>query len=355
MFKYIDFDIIKFVFLILIFKVTFLNQSDKSNLIQIRLNCNQVKTPILCDKVKIAFTNAAIIILNTFEFKEPIIVNANFTKLCDNCDILGSAGPAKLIPLTDDEKIRLYPQALVKQLQLTNNYEFIEYDILAEFNSEYSNFWFRGDPEINSEQIDFELILIHELLHGLGFGTSWDDYLNYDYSGILTPSLSFVNSNNGSVKFTGFHEFAMDKYLVFTKDNSSLSVITDLLNQFSINNTDFVNMKQFAIEFANSPQFIEAKKMFNISTTSDMVAFRIPIDNFNVLMETSLVPFMPGSTFSHLDYNTVRNTTDFLMKFDAPYNVTLDDLSSINGYNSDYTNPIGPLTIKMLQSIGYVF
>jgi hypothetical protein len=224
---------------------------------------------------------------------------------------------------------------------------------VAEFNSEYSNFWFRGDQEINSEQIDFELILIHELLHGLGFGTSWDDYLNYDNLGILTPSLSFLNSNV-TIKFTGFNEFAMDKYLVFTKDNSSLSIITDLLNQFSINNTDFVNMKQFAIEFSNSPQFIEAKRMFNISTTRDMVAFRIPFDNYNVLMETSLVPFMPGSTFSHLDYNTVRNTTDFLMKFDASYNVTLDDLTSINGYNSDYTNPIGPLTIRMLQSIGYV-
>src|SRR5256885_3961259 len=293
MYKYID--IFALILLLLIFKVSFSNQSDNTNLIQIRLNCNQVKTPILCDKVKIAFTNAAIIILNTFEFKEPIIVNANFAKLCNNCDILGSAGPAKLIPLKDDdEKIRLYPQALVKQLQLSNYYEFAEYDILAEFNSEYSKFWFRGDQEINSEQIDFELILIHELLHGLGFGTSWDDYLNYDDSGILTPSLSFLDSNidngKGSIKFTGFHEFAMDKYLVFTKDNSSLGIITDLLNQFTINKTEFVSKKQFAIEFAKSLQFIEAKKMFNISTTSGMIAFRIPIDNFNVLMETSLFP-----------------------------------------------------------------
>src|SRR4051794_14064782 len=137
--KYID--IFTFILLILIFKVTFSYQFDNSNLIQIRLNCNQVKSPILCDKVKNAFINAAIIILNTFEFKEPIIVKADFTKLCDNCNKLGSAGPAKLISLKDDdEKIRLYSQALVKQLQLTNNYEFTEYDIVAEFNSEIFKF-----------------------------------------------------------------------------------------------------------------------------------------------------------------------------------------------------------------------
>jgi len=344
-----------FILLLLIFKVTFSKHADKS-MIQIRLNCNKVISSKLCDKVKIAFTNAAVTILNTFEFKEAIFVKANFKNLCNNastCNILGSAGPTKLISLTDeDEKTRLYPQALVKQLQLSNHYEFLEYDILAEFNSGFSKFWFRGDAEINDEQVDFELVLIHELLHGLGFITSWDDYLNYDNLGVLTPIPSFliqdIDGKHGSIKFTGFQEFAMDKYLVFTNDNSSLGTITDLLNQFSTNKTEFINKKEFAIDFANSPQFIEAKKMFNLSTMSGMISFNNPIENLNILMETSLVPFLPGSTFSHLDNNSVSNTSDFLMKFKIPHNITLDDITS------KYTNPIGPKTIKMLKSIGYV-
>jgi hypothetical protein len=350
--------IFSLILLFLIFKVSFSNQSDNSNMLQIKLKCIKEKDPKLCDKVKIAFNNAAVVILNTFELKEPITVNASFTNLCNNAtiwNILGSAGPSKLIPLKDeDEKIRLYPQALVKQFQLSNNdnYEFIEYDIIAEFNSEFS-FWFRGDPEINSEQVDFELVLIHELLHGLGFLTSWDDYLSME---TLSPIPSFLNtdafSNQDQIIFTGFQEFAMDKYLVFTNNNSSLGIITDILNQFSINKTEFNSMDDFKIEFANSPQFIEAKKMFNISAKSGMIAFRNPNENLDILMETSLVPFMPGSSISHLDRNTVSNTLDFLMKFKAPYNVTLDDITSINGNNLNYTNPIGPLTIKMLKSIG---
>src|SRR4051812_20732093 len=101
MFKY------KFIFILLflIFKVTFSNHADKS-MIQIRLNCNKVISSKLCDKVKIAFTHAAVTILNTFEFKEAIFVNASFKNLCNNaitCNIVGSAGPTKLISLIDDD------------------------------------------------------------------------------------------------------------------------------------------------------------------------------------------------------------------------------------------------------------
>ena len=42
------------------------------------------------------------------------------------------------------------------------------------------------------------------------------------------------------------------------------------------------------------------------------------------------------------------------MSFEAPRKVTLDDLTSINGNNYKYTNPIGPITIRMLRAIGYV-
>jgi hypothetical protein len=50
---------------------------------------------------------------------------------------------------------------------------------------------------------------------------------------------------------------------LFTKNNSSLGIITVLLyNQFSINKTEFNSMNDFKIE-----------KMFNISAKSGMVAF----------------------------------------------------------------------------------
>lgn len=340
-----------------------------SSMFQISFNCDEAKTPELCNKAKMAFENAATIVTNTFDLKEPVTVNATFAQLCGTfiaCQDgqpkpLGAAGPARLIPLTDDDgAVRLFPQALVKQLQLSQHPEFSEFDISAGFNSDNSIFWFRGDPEIGKDQVDFELVLVHEFLHGLGFGISWDDYLNQDNPTILTPTPSFFVSdpdpdNDGTINFTGFQEYVLDKFLVLTKDNSSLVLITDKLNQFAKLKTNFTDEKEFVSEFSKSPQFIEAKEMFNNGVSEGSVAFRFPDDNDNVLIETGLVPFRPGSSFVHLDFNSLSNTTDFLMRFKAPRQVILDDLTSINGNDPDYTNPIGPKTIRMFQTIGYTF
>lgn len=334
--------------------------------IQILLNCDQSKA--FCDKANKAFNNVAAIVSNTFDFKVPILVNASFVNLCESfmrCPEgqpkpIGAASPTRLIHLMDDDGVeRLYPQALVKQFQLSKQPEFSYFDITAGFNSNNEIFWFRGDPEIKEDQVDFELVLVHEFLHGLGFTFSWDDYLNPDNPSILTPSPSFFNYNtnsavNGSFFFTDFQEYALDKYLVLTHDNSSLNQITKNLNRFSNIQSNFTNIEEFTRVFAKSPQYFDARKMFNYSTNRGTIAFRFPDNEENIIIETSLVPFRSGSSFSHLDFASFNNTKDFLMRIKAPRKVTLNNLTSVNGNDINYTNPIGPITIRMLRTIGYV-
>jgi hypothetical protein len=345
------------------------DDDNSDSTIKMMFTCDEKNTPELCNKAKIAFNNAATIVSNTFDLKVPIIVNASFTELCKGfvaCvagqpEPLGAAAPARLLPINDtDGVIRLFPQALVKQLQLQQHPEFAPIDIVAGFNSKSDTFWFRGDPPIGKDQVDFEIVLVHEFLHGLGFVASWDDYFNSNASS-LTPSPSFVFSNpedseeikKGTVTFTGFQEFALDKFVVLTKDNSSLTPIVNKINQFAPLNTEFANERAFNDAFTKSSQYEETKKMFNNAITRNAIAIRLP-DGENVILETSLVPYRPGSTFSHLDFDTYGNTTDFLMRFKAPRQVILDDLTSINGNDPNYTNPIGPKTISVFQSLGYL-
>ena len=335
--------------------------TSNGNMIQLLFKCDQNQTT--CDKAKIAFNNVISIIENTFDLKVPIVINASFVQLCGTFTTctpgkpqpLGAAGPARFIPLPDtDGTQRLFAQSLVKQFQLPQHPAFSNVDITAGFNSESTTFWFRGDPPIGQDQVDFEIVLAHEFLHGLGFLTSWDEYVNPSNPSAITPSPSFTTDNGGTVTFNGFQEYSFDKHLVLTKDNSSLTLVTNQLNQFAKGNPKFASRKDFIAQFSKSPEFQIAKGMLTTSVTADSIAFVLPDDGSNVLMETSLSPYAPGSSLTHVDFATLSNTTDFLMRFKAPRQVTLDDLTSINGNDPTYTNPIGPKTIRVLQAMGYV-
>lgn len=333
------------------------------DMIQVNFFCDQVNNDNnkLCNKVRKSIDNVALIINKTFELKAPIIINASFIPICNTIEKchteqtkpLGAAKPSRFIPLLDNDGIeRLYAQALYKQIQLTdNNEELSEVDIISEFNSKSTEFWFRGDPEIGENQVDFEIVVLHEFLHGLGFISSWNDYIIPENPRALTPYPKFIIKSNRFI-FSGFREYALDRHLVLTKTNHRLTIITNKLNQFVHIKSNYTNKIEFARDFIKSSQYIEAKEMFNYSVTRNSIFFELPDENENVFMETSLVPYVPSSSFTHIDYNTYNNTTEFLMRYKAPRKVVLDDLKKINGNDNEYTNPIGNKTIQMMKMIG---
>ncbi|CAG8612199.1 4370_t:CDS:2 [Cetraspora pellucida] len=331
------------------------NETPSQNMIQMDFTCDSNDT---CAKAKKAFETAANIISTKIILTTPILVNASFVNLS------GAAGPSRFIPLKDKDGVtRLYPQALAKQFQFDTHPEYSKYDITAAFTSVGNRFWFQGDPSPpTNQQVDIVLAIVHEMMHGLGLLSSWDNFFKPDIPDALTPFPSFIMSidgpdtppKNGTITFTGFQETALDRYLVFTEDGTPISTVTSNINQFAggVNSgAKFDNKSEFIKAFKSSPQFTTAANIFKKASTASSMAF-MPHDAKNIndscLLETSIVPYLSGSSISHIDFNTFANTTDFLMVWKAPRGKTVNDFT--NG--TDPSNIIGPKLTKILETLG---
>ncbi|HYD50057.1 MAG TPA: hypothetical protein VEB21_16990 [Terriglobales bacterium] len=141
----------------------------------------------LGEQRRIAFEHAAALWGTLLDSDVPIVVDASFEKLsCTAASAaLGFAGSAS--SFADFEGAprprTLYPSALADALAGIDLDPGVR-DILAKFNRDIDNGCFRNgaskgwyyglDGKPGEGQIDFAKILMHELAHGLGFGTSVD-------------------------------------------------------------------------------------------------------------------------------------------------------------------------------------
>lgn len=247
----------------------------------------------------------------------------------------------------------MYPQSLVKQFQFTQHPEFGPFDITALFNSGAgTNFWFQGDPKIRPDQQDFLYVVLHEIIHGLGLASNWDDYIN-NTPEAMTPEISVsTNDHNDSIIFNGFLEAAFDKYLIQIPTGKRTSLITNQLNQFANGNgSTFSDSDDFIKQFRSSPQYSLAVSMMETAVKPNSLGF-LPRGGTKlsdlIILETSLSPYQPGSSVSHFDLKTYNSTSDFLMKYIADRGVNLDFLLSVHNTKS----PIGPKLKILLETIG---
>ncbi|CAJ0842223.1 21431_t:CDS:2 [Entrophospora sp. SA101] len=353
-----------------------------TKMVQITFNC-KVDDLKLCSKVEKTFDKAVNIISSSIKFINPITVNATFMDFCaqlNQCgsDALGGAVSLRnmIIKDYDDDISRIYPQALVKQLNSQDHPEFLGYDILALFNSE-ANYWFEEDEggKIGEDQLDFLFVVVHELIHGLGFTSGWNDYINNQGDKttpeILTPQISAkFNPTTGEVIFEGFIESIFDKYLViFTSSSSTgdykckrLSDITKELNKFAGGiGAIFKSRNDFFSAFKASPQYQLALKLMRYATIPKSIGFLLK-DNSNtncnkdkndvVILETSISPYVTGSSICHLDYNTYSINGDFLMRFIQDRGITLNEEIQLGGNYKG--GSIGPKLRLILESLGYI-
>jgi hypothetical protein len=327
----------------------------------------QIADKVLCNKVDNVFITAGKFITDTINLKAPVTVTAKFYDLCaveGECGaggriILGAAAPARLIPYQDpkDNKLRGYPQALFKQLDLPDEHpQMGPYDIMAIFNSN-PDYWFEGDPEpLSEKQIDMLFVVLHELVHGLGFASSWNDYLNLQ---VLTPLPALTDPTSTQGQFV---ELTFDRNMVLIPSGKALTSFTDELNkfQFSADMSD----TQFIQAFRASPQFQIAKDLFAKATTQGTMSVLLTPDlpsnteltqdqlkNDVLILETSIVPFSQGSSVSHVDELTYLNSSDFLMMAQYPQRRTLGDMMA-NANSTNTTGPIGPQLRRLLGLMG---
>ncbi|CAI2174399.1 5468_t:CDS:1 [Funneliformis geosporum] len=341
------------------------SQQSGENMFLVTFTCG-ILDVALCDKAKNAFESAGKIISSTLELNTPINLNASFLDFCKalgECPkggfvTLGGATPARTIPLQDnDGLVRLYPQALVKQFQFKQHPSFGPFDITALFNAVGASYWFEGDPPISREQQDFLYVAIHEMIHGLGFASGWEDYVN-DIPEALTPEISVSGNPTKQFMFEGFLESAFDKHIIHIPTGRRLSAFTGDLNKFQeIVGVNFQSDLDFIAKFRNSPQYQIAKEVMSYSIVPNDLGF-LPRGstkaNDAIILETGLVPYQPGSSVSHVDFKTFNNTSDFLMKFLADHGADLNTLIAIrNGKNYGNVNSvIGPGLKLILETMG---
>ncbi|GBB84491.1 hypothetical protein RclHR1_11050008 [Rhizophagus clarus] len=324
----------------------------------------------LCTKAENSFKAAGLIIANLVNFTKPLVVNATFTPFCQalgECDgkILGAASAARTVPLQDDDnKIRQYPQALAKQFLLQPEPQWGPFDIQAFFNAE-ADLFFEGDTQpITPTQFDFRYIILHELVHGLGFASGWNSYFSGgDGSSndaiALTPDPGFLEKLTGlndPVVFTGFEETAFDKYMVNAKIKTQspkrMTDYADSINSFAPIGTKFPSVQALLNSFQNSRSFTTSTELIGDSQTPKTFAFQTQNAKSTadlIFLETNLKPFQQGSSISHVDIVSFNNNSDFLEVFNAKRGQNLDQiLSSVGG-----TYPIGPKLQNVLETLGY--
>ncbi|CAI2183926.1 17067_t:CDS:2 [Funneliformis geosporum] len=328
-----------------------------TNMFVIQFNC-EIQDVTRCAKVKSSFEEAGLILSSTLILNTPILINAKFREM-ESAGILGAAGPYRTMPMKDDDGFeRLYPQSLVKQFQQSVHPEFAPVDIIADFNS-LIPFWFEGDPPITSQQTGFLELIMHELMHGLGFFSSWDVYLE-NFPDAATPEIIGLTTGttlpdlNASFVFNGFQENAFDKYLILLPENKLISSYANELNKFADFGTTYESAFDFLNQFVASPQFLVAKEIFSYFIKPKDLVFKPIVSDKEedmTYLETSLNPYRPGSSISHVDSLTYTNTSEFLMTFTQEKGRTLNDNIRIGGNYAG--GAIGHKLRLILESLGY--
>jgi hypothetical protein len=256
-----------------------------------------------------------------------------------------------------------------------------------------------------------EYIILHELVHGLGFVSSWGTYfLGQDSPyfpsvqnlvnptsmqvASLTPN-SYTDSKTGAIYLTGFLPgMIFDKYLIANTTQSqhpqSLAVIGDEIQNFCLQN-DQAYIVNFIDQFYKSNYSSDAQYVYNMINSNQSLAFNLSsallgnlyttnqqsLTSSNLALysanhasniETSPGNFRPGLIISHFDDSYLK-TPNFLMCHSYQPGITLGDLTSqvysnlppiyfnitVNGSTVPtlYNYTIGPGVLNVLNVIGY--
>lgn len=345
------------------------------NILKVDLSC-RASNQQLCEDIRTAMTSAGIMLGNILNIANPLYVNATFINFCselgkcatEKFTLLGGAAPARSFLLTDvDGMTRSFPQALLKQLRPQEHPEYSHYDISALFNTE-ADWWFAGNGQIKPDQHDFLFVVLHELIHGLGFTSAWNDYIN-DTPLALTPNPLAPGQSSDEDKaylFTGFYENAFDRFLVEIPSMEPLSNYTKMLNGFAFGNSstnltavknvikNYTNQDDFIQHFTASPAYQKVStKLLSLATEKGRLGFR-PDDGDPtqvIVMETNIGHFVMGSSIMHVDYEGYQDKPDFLMRFLQDPGKTLTDC--VDKAGNPPGGALGPQLRRMLSALGY--
>jgi len=117
-------------------------------------------------EARVAFQSAVDVLETLITAPVPIVVDASWAPL--GTTVLGSAGPTWLTPRTVGGVTSYYPYGLANQLAGVD-LDPAESDVRARFSSTYTAWYMGTDGLTPSNRIDFPSVVMHEVMHGLGF------------------------------------------------------------------------------------------------------------------------------------------------------------------------------------------
>ncbi|KAI9281777.1 hypothetical protein BC943DRAFT_329561 [Umbelopsis sp. AD052] len=412
--------------------------------LEVILYCNIDAT--FCQKVGNALGAAAYKLAQVVRLKSKLTIEVSYYSFCDNTcsnSTLGWGAPTSQFTLPNVGGVDpnyLYPQSLAKQLAPYNTTNWSAEDISIELNHDAymsiidldaaqengwngtgvpagGHFWFQGDSDIRYNQVDMEYVILHELLHGMGFISSWGAFFYADSSPyhvlvedmfqpqqlqLLTPTPNaYTDTSTGATFIYGFQPtMIFDKFLVAfdpangdQEPNSLADLVADLQQFCARNNDAFII--NFVRQFNAADISAKARYLWDIANTNKTLFFNFPkLTNFNQIYshhsylkahyanltmftsgsitnatEMTLTNFRPGVSISHVD-DMYEETPDFLLRTTPILGSTLDqiiesvyaDIPAINyteqinsttKVNVTYKSAIGPGILHVLDTMGY--
>jgi hypothetical protein len=207
-------------------------------------------------------------------------------------------------------------------------------------------------------------------MHGLGFLSAWQDYLNPNHPTVLTPQIVITNPPSGGVQYEGLVEYAFDRLLEFTNPPTfyATNLTSRMITEFGNLGATFSDTSSLANVFYSSGAKALGISMINNATTEGAIQQSLPISsptnatlpngNYTLgpplTLETSFNPFVIGSSLNHVASDLYEQTADFLMRYSTPKGKTLQDLCAAYGTSSDPTyGPFGPGLRYVLAGLGY--
>jgi len=255
-------------------------------------------SPTIPPAARTAFERAGDILSNLFSSTVPITVQVNTVDTTGG-NTLAAAGAGafeqnfKNAPIPNTN----YPIALAEKLAGEDLSSPGSFDIIVTYNTTRN--WNYTSTNVTGSQLDFVTVILHEILHGMGFASSafFDEGSNNGFTTITTRSLPNA--------YTNALENRAGENLVASFDNSS----TELGIQLRSNGL-----------FMRTPTF---------TNSTDLPRIYAPGS------------YQSGSSISHLDESTYRNTPNSLMKPSiAPGSIVHDP---------------GDITLNILYDMGWSF
>jgi hypothetical protein len=307
-----------------------------------------------CEKYIINLNSVGESFSSQLVIKQPINIFVKVTSFCNNmgkdCGAIktyATSTPSAFYALTEelDDMPYLYPQSLVKQLNLDGEIDYLKYDISITINSDI-NYWFWSDKDdIKEEQIDFQQIIAKEIVHGLGFVSSLSQTLKQDYSSIfniiskhkehpyLLPYFHYGSNGyfNAPIVKSVLPLFIYDKYLNIKKLDNYTPIWHYLtsLYESDIIESEYVSLAVKRIEenydiyegvnylynYAEESQWVfnqdDATVFQELSNSNEKKTKSIPIDTF-IFNE-----WINGLSGSHVQcdsfYHSARSQDDGIM------------------------------------------